>query len=53
MCCNLELHLGVTYARANKLVAQLVDLGVLRQFDDTTYGREFAAPEILAILLRG
>jgi cell filamentation protein, protein adenylyltransferase len=50
---QVERHLEVTYARANKLVAQLVDLGVLSRFDDTTYGREFTAPEILAILLRG
>lgn len=49
---QVERHLGVTYARANKLVGQLVDLGVLSQFDDAAYGREFTAPEILAILLR-
>ncbi|TWF77819.1 Fic family protein [Pseudonocardia hierapolitana] len=50
---QVERHLEVTYARANQLVAQLVELGVLHRFDDSTYGREFTAPEILAILLRG
>jgi Fic family protein len=49
---QVQRRLGVTYTRANALVGQLVDLGVLRQFDDAVYAREFAAPEVVAILLR-
>lgn len=49
---QVERHLGVTYVRANKLVAQLVDVGILRQFDDAVYDREFTAPDVLAILMR-
>lgn len=49
---QVERRLGITYTRANGLVRQLVDLGALRQFDDAVYSREFAAPDVLAILLR-
>ncbi|MGQ4599210.1 Fic/DOC family N-terminal domain-containing protein [Nocardia sp. R6R-6] len=49
---NVERHLGVTYTRANALVGQLVDAGTLRQHGDSSYGRRFTAPEVLAILLR-
>lgn len=50
---QVERHLGITYARANGLVGQLVALDVLRQLDDdSVYSREFCAPDILAILLR-
>lgn len=49
---QVEKHLEVTYARANTLVRQLVDIGVLRQFDDAAYAREFASPDIVGILLR-
>ena len=47
-----ERHLGVTYARANRLVGQLISAGVLRQYDDAVYDRRFTAPEVLAVLLR-
>ena len=50
---QVERYLGVTYARANGLVGQLVEIEVLRQFDDAVYGREFTAPDVLGILLRG
>jgi Fic family protein len=49
---QVERHLEVTYARANTLVRQLVDIGVLRQFDDAAYAREFASPDVVGILLR-
>ena len=50
---QVERHLAVTYARANGLVRQLVDAGVLRQYDTAAvYGREFTAPDVLAVLLR-
>ena len=48
----VQRRLGVTYARANGLVAQLVDAGVLRQYDDAVYDRRFTAPDVLAVLLR-
>lgn len=49
---QVQRTLKVTYTRANGLVSQLVDLGILRQFDRTAYSREFAAPDVVAILLR-
>lgn len=47
-----QRHLQVTYARANGLVGQLVAAGVLLQYDDAVYDREFTAPDVLAVLLR-
>lgn len=45
-------HLGVTYPRANKLVAQLVDLDVLAPVSLTaTYDRRFHAPTVTEVLL--
>ncbi len=49
---NVERHLSVTYTRANALVSQLVNAGVLRRHGDSSYGRRFTAPEVLAVLLR-
>jgi Fic family protein len=49
---QVQRRLGVTYARANGLVAQLVSAGVLRQYDEAVYDREFTAPDVLAVLLR-
>lgn len=49
---QVERALEVTYPRANSLVRQLVDLGILRQFDEGSYSREFAAPDVVAVLLR-
>lgn len=48
----VEKRLGVTYARANQLVKQLVAAGVLAQYDDGVYDRRFHAPDVLAVLLR-
>lgn len=47
-----ERHLNLSYARANKLVAQLIDADVLRQVNDSTYGRRFGAPAVREVLLR-
>lgn len=45
-------HLDVSIARANTLVAKLVDLGVLAQSDaHSNYGRRFHAPEVRRVLL--
>lgn len=49
---QVQQELAVTYARANGLVGQLVAAGVLRQYNDAVYDREFTAPDVLAILLR-
>ena len=49
---QVQRHLGVTYARANGLVGQLVVAGVLRQYGEAVYDREFTAPDVLAVLLR-
>lgn len=49
---QVQRRRGVTYARANGLVGQLVTAGVLRQYDDAVYDREVTAPDVLAVLLR-
>lgn len=49
---QVQRHLNVTYARANGLVRDLVREGVLRQYDDAVYDRDFTAPDVLAVLLR-
>ncbi|QNG37544.1 Fic family protein [Geodermatophilaceae bacterium NBWT11] len=49
---QVERRLGVTYARANGLVAQLVEAGVLAPHDEARYNRTFSAPDVLAVLLR-
>ena len=48
----VERRLGVTSARANQLVGQLVKAGVLRQYGEAVYDRRFTAPDVLAVLLR-
>lgn len=49
---QVERRLGVGYVRANKLVAQLIEVGVLAQYDESVYNRRFFAPDVLAVLLR-
>jgi Fic family protein len=49
---QVQRRLGVTYARANGLVRQMINAGVLEQHDTTVYDRKFAAPEVLRVLLR-
>ncbi len=49
---QVERHLGLTYPRANGLVRQLMETGVLRQHGQAVYDREFTAPDVLAVLLR-
>lgn len=50
---KVEAELGLSYGRANKIVAQLVDLGVLAVADPTAYKRLFYAPRVLETLTRG
>lgn len=50
---TVESKLSVSYARANKLVGQLVDLGILTVLDPDAYRRRFYAPRVLAVLTDG
>lgn len=49
---KVESELGLSYGRANKLVGQLVDLGVLDVLDADAYKRRFFAPRVLQALTR-
>lgn len=49
---KVEAGLGISYGRANKLVSQLVDLGVLDVLDPHAYKRRFYAPRVLDVLTR-
>ncbi len=48
---TVESELGVSYGRANKLVGQLVDLGVLAVVDPGAYKRRFYAPRVVDVLV--
>lgn len=47
---KVETDLGLSYARANKLVGQLVALDILRAVDPDAYNRRFFAPRVLRVL---
>jgi len=47
----VERDLNLSYARANGLVGQLVDLGILQGLRSTVYNRRFYAPEVMQVLL--
>lgn len=47
---KVEAELGISYGRANKLVAQLCDIGVLQVVDAQAYKRLFYAPRVLKLL---
>lgn len=47
---KVESELGISYGRANALVGQLVDLGILRAIDPGAYKRRFFAPRVLDVL---
>lgn len=49
---QVSRRLDLTYTGANRLVAQLTEIGVLQQFDDAVYDRRFVASEVLGVLLR-
>ncbi|WP_244286268.1 Fic family protein [Cellulosimicrobium cellulans] len=49
---KVEAELGVSYGRANKLVGQLVELGILDVVDPDAYKRRFFAPRVLQVLSR-
>lgn len=48
---KVEAELNVSYARANKLVGQLVDLEILKVLDPNAYKRRFYSPSVLAVLM--
>lgn len=48
-----QSELGLTYGRVNKLVGQLVELGILDIVDPDAYKRRFYAPRVLNVLTRG
>lgn len=50
---TVESKIGVSYGRANTLVGQLVDLGILHEVGRGSGMRRFAAPEVLGVLLGG
>lgn len=47
---KVETDLGISYGRANKLVSQLCELGVLDVVDPHAYKRRFFAPRVLKVL---
>ncbi len=49
---KVEATLGLSYGRANKVVSQLVELGVLAAVDPDAYKRRFYAPRVLDVLSR-
>lgn len=49
---TVERELGGSYQRANKVIAQLVSMGVLSVVNPDSYRRRFFAPQILQVLTR-
>lgn len=49
---KVESDLDVSYGRANKLVGQLVELGLLAVVDPAAYKRRFYAPQVLDVLTK-
>lgn len=50
---KVEAELGLSYGRANRLVGQLVELGLLSAVDPNAYNRRFYAPRVLEVLAEG
>jgi Fic family protein len=50
---QVQRQLAVGYNRANRLVKDLVEVGVLQQYGEARYERKFVAPTALSVLLRG
>jgi Fic family protein len=48
---GVQGQLGISYGRANKLVGQLVELGVLEGVDEHAYNRRFYAPRVIGVLV--
>ena len=50
---RVEREMGLSYGRANGLVGQLADLGVLRIVNPGSQPRRYTAPDVLRVLLSG
>ncbi len=50
---RVEQATGLSYGRANNLLGQLVDLGLLKVLNPDSQPRRFVAPAVLEVLLRG
>ncbi|AYD90592.1 hypothetical protein D4740_03125 [Actinomyces sp. 2119] len=50
---TVQAEFGLSYGRANTLVGQLVDLGLLQLVSPGTHPRRFTAPRVLQVLLAG
>lgn len=50
---KVQADLSLSYGRANRLVGQLVEIGVLRSVDPDAYNRRFFAPRVLDVLTGG
>ncbi|TPW77311.1 Fic family protein [Schumannella soli] len=48
---RVQAELGLSYPRANKLISQLVDLGVLDVVNPDAYKRRFFAPDVIRVLI--
>ena len=48
---SVERELGVSYGRANILVGQLVQLGVLQEVENASGSRRFFSPQVLEVLI--
>jgi Fic family protein len=48
---QVQRDLSISYGRANKLVGQLVDLGILEALKGVEYNRRFFAPRVLQVIL--
>jgi hypothetical protein len=45
------LRLGISYGRANALISQLMELGILDVVDEKAYKRIFFAPRVIDVLI--
>jgi Fic family protein len=48
----VERDLGISYGRANALIGQLTNLGILAAVSEDNYRRRFYAPDVLRALVR-
>lgn len=47
---QVEARLGISYGRANALISQLMELGILDVVDEKAYKRIFFAPRVIDVL---
>lgn len=48
---SVQRDLSISYGRANKLVGQLVELGILQALHGVEYNRRFFAPRVMQVIL--